>query len=127
MKEGVISNKANCIDIRYVKDYRDQVGAACVVLKKDFGKQGDERKVDIIFMPEESGAWSVRSVTELMNNLWKWKVSFEDKKESVRLRGRAITCAHCRRSVYGIAKGQRSDKTSSEKRQCYVHSGRLYC
>ena len=31
-------------------------------------------------MPEESGAWSVRSVTELMNILWKWKVSFEDKK-----------------------------------------------
>ena len=85
MKEGVISNKANCIDIRYVEDYRDQVGAACVALKKDFGKKGDERKVGIIFMPEESGAWSVRSVTELMNILWKWKVLFEDKKKSVRL------------------------------------------
>ena len=80
MKEGVISNKANCIDIQYVNDYRDQVGAVCVALKKDFGKKGNERKVDIIFMPEESGAWSVRSVTELMNILWKWKVSFEDRK-----------------------------------------------
>jgi len=80
MKEGEISKSSNCIDIRYVKDSRDQVGAVCVALRKDFGKRGNERKVDIIFMPEESGAWSVRSVTELMNILWNWKVSFEDRK-----------------------------------------------
>lgn len=80
MKEGELSKISNCIDIRYVKDSRDQVGAVCVALRKDFGKRGSERKVDIIFMPEESGAWSVRSVTELMNILLNWKVSFEDRK-----------------------------------------------
>ena len=56
VKEGEISKNSNCIDMRYVKDYRNQVGAVCVALKKDFGKKGNERKVDIIFMPEESGA-----------------------------------------------------------------------
>ncbi|MGZ7164399.1 MAG: hypothetical protein ACXVIK_09080 [Halobacteriota archaeon] len=49
----------------------------CVVLNKNIGKK--ERKVDIIFM-EEMGAWSVRSVTELMNILMKWKVSFGERK-----------------------------------------------
>ena len=80
MKEVEISGNQNCIDIRYVRDNRDQVGAVCVAMRKDFGKKGSERKVDIIFMPEDSGAWSVRSVTELMNILWNWKVSFEDRK-----------------------------------------------
>jgi hypothetical protein len=50
----------------------------CVALNKNIGKK--ERKVDIIFMEEELGAWSVRSVTELMNILMKWKVSLEERK-----------------------------------------------
>lgn len=81
MKEGEIIGNQNCIDIRYERDNRKQVGAVCVTLRKDFGKKGSERKVDIIFMPEDSGAWSVRSVTELMNILWSFKVSFEDRKQ----------------------------------------------
>jgi len=80
MKEGKISENLNSIDIKYVRDNRNQVGAVCVATRKDFGKKGSERKVDIIFMPEDGAAWSVRSVTELMNILWKWEVSFEDRK-----------------------------------------------
>ena len=80
MEERKISGNVNCIDVRYVRDNRNQVGAVCVALRKDFGKKGSERKVDIIFMLEDGGAWSVRSVTELMNILWKWDVSFEDRK-----------------------------------------------
>lgn len=64
-----------------MEDYSNQVGAACVALKKDFGKKGDERKVDIIFMPEESGAWSVRSVTELMTSCGSGKCRLKTKKE----------------------------------------------
>ncbi len=80
MKEEAIRGNLNCIDVRFVMDNRDQAGAVCVALRKDFGKKGSERKVDIVFMPEDSGAWSVRSVTELMNILWNWKVSLEDRK-----------------------------------------------
>ena len=80
MKEGEKPGDQNCIDVRYVKDNRNQMGAVCVALRKDFGKKGSERKVDIIFMSENSGAWSVRSVTELMNILWQWEVSFDDRK-----------------------------------------------
>ena len=80
MKEGEDIGNQNCIDIRYVRDNRNQVGAVCVALKKDFGKKGSERKVDIIFMLGDNGAFSVRSVTELMNILWKWEVSFDDRK-----------------------------------------------
>ncbi|MGZ4908914.1 MAG: hypothetical protein ACXV5F_09730 [Halobacteriota archaeon] len=63
--------------MRYTPDNKTQTGAVCVVLNKNIGKK--ERKVDIIFM-EERGAWSVRSVTELMNILMKWKVSFGERK-----------------------------------------------
>jgi hypothetical protein len=68
----------NCIDVRYTRDDKTQTGAVCVALNKNIGRK--ERKADIIFMPEELGAWSVRSITELMNVLAQWKVSFEDRK-----------------------------------------------
>jgi len=68
----------NCTDVRYVRDNKTQTGAVCVALNKNIGRR--ERKADIIFMLEEKGAWSVRSVTELMNILAQWKVSFEERK-----------------------------------------------
>jgi CRISPR/Cas system CMR-associated protein Cmr3 (group 5 of RAMP superfamily) len=66
----------SCTDVRYVRDNKTLTGAVCVALKKDIR----ERKVDIIFMGGEKDAWSVRSTTELMNILIKWKVSFEERK-----------------------------------------------
>jgi len=70
----------SCIDVRYVRDSKSQTGAVCVALnKKNIGTK--ERKVDIVFMLEEKGAWSVRSVTELMNVLAEWKVSLEERKQ----------------------------------------------
>ena len=80
MKEGEISENQNCIDVRFVWENKNQTGAVCVALRKDFGKKGSGRKVDIICMLEDSGSFSVRSVTELMNILWKCEVSFEDRK-----------------------------------------------
>jgi len=62
----------------YIRDNKTQARAACVALNKNIGRR--ERKVDIIFTEDEKGAWSVRSVTELMNILTKWRVSFEERK-----------------------------------------------
>ncbi|MGZ8884737.1 MAG: hypothetical protein ACXW0U_07500 [Halobacteriota archaeon] len=69
----------SCIDVRYVRDNKSQTGAVCVARNKNIGRK--ERKVDIVFMPEEIGAWSVRSLTELMNILAQWKVSLEERKQ----------------------------------------------
>ncbi|MGZ4865556.1 MAG: hypothetical protein ACXV39_13165 [Halobacteriota archaeon] len=69
----------SCIDVRYVRDNKSQTGAVCVAPNKNIGRK--ERKVDIVFMPEEIGAWSVRSLTELMNILAQWKVSLEERKK----------------------------------------------
>jgi len=68
----------SCTDVRYVRDNKPQTGAICVALNKDIR----ERKADIIFMGGEKDAWSwsVRSTTELMNLLIKWKVSLEERK-----------------------------------------------
>ena len=71
------TDQQSCIDVRYVRDNKTQTGAVCVALSKNIGRK--ERKVDIIFMGEDA-AWSVRSVTELMNILVKWQVSFEERK-----------------------------------------------
>ncbi len=72
------AKQQSCIDVRYVRDNKTQTGAVCVALSKNIGRK--ERKVDIIFMPEEEGAWSVRSTTELMNVLAHWQVSFDERK-----------------------------------------------
>ena len=72
------TEQQNCIDVRYVYNNKTQTGAVCVALSKNIGRK--ERKVDLIFMPEEKGAFSVRSTTELMNILANWKVSFEERK-----------------------------------------------
>ena len=69
------NEQTSCIDVRYV---RDNMGAVCVALNKNIGRK--ERKVDLIFMPQEKGSFSVRSTTELMNILESWKVSFEERK-----------------------------------------------
>lgn len=72
------NTQQSCTDVRYVRDNKTLTGAVCVTLNKNIGRR--ERKVDIIFMDEEKGAWSVRSTTELMNILMNWKVSFEERK-----------------------------------------------
>ena len=72
------TEQQNCIDVRYVYNNKTQTGAVCVALSKNIGRK--ERKVDLIFMPEEKGAFSVRSTTELMNILANWKVLFEERK-----------------------------------------------
>ena len=64
--------------MRYVRDNKTLTGAVCVALNKNVGRK--DRKVDLIFMPEEKGVFSVRSTTELMNILANWKVSFEERK-----------------------------------------------
>jgi hypothetical protein len=76
------NEQRSCIDVRYVRDKMGApttlTGAVCVALSKNVGRK--DRKVDLIFMPEEKGAFSVRSTTELMNILANWKVSFEERK-----------------------------------------------
>jgi hypothetical protein len=72
------AEQSSCIEVRYVRDNKTQTGAVCVALSKNIGRK--ERKVDLIFMPEEEGAFSVRSTTELMNILTHWKVSFDERK-----------------------------------------------
>jgi len=72
------NEQRNCIDVRYVRDNKTLSGAVCVALNKNIGRK--ERKVDLIFMPQEKGSFSVRSTTELMNILESWKVSFEERK-----------------------------------------------
>jgi hypothetical protein len=73
------AEQPSCIEVRYVRDNKTQTGAVCVALSKNIGRK--ERKVDLIFMPEEEGAFSVRSTTELMNILAHWKVSFDERKQ----------------------------------------------
>ena len=73
------NEQRNCIDVRYVRDNKALTGAVCVALSKNVGRK--DRKIDLIFMPEEIGAFSVRSTTELMNILATWKVSFEERKQ----------------------------------------------
>jgi hypothetical protein len=72
------AEQPSCIEVRYVRDNKTQTGAVCVALSKNIGRK--ELKVDLIFMPEEEGAFSVRSTTELMNILAHWKVSFDERK-----------------------------------------------
>lgn len=72
------AEQQSCIDVSYVRDNKPQTGAVCIALSKNIGRR--ERKVDLIFMPEEKGAFSVRSTAELMNILANWKVSFEERK-----------------------------------------------
>ncbi len=63
----------SCFD---VKNKDGQVfGAVCVATGKDLGKK------DIILMEKENNAYSVRSITELMNKLAKKNVSFEERKK----------------------------------------------
>jgi hypothetical protein len=77
------NEQRSCIDVRYVRDNmgapKTLTGAVCVSLSKNVGRK--DRKIDLIFMPEEKGAFSVRSTTELMNILATWKVSFEERKQ----------------------------------------------
>jgi hypothetical protein len=72
------NEQTSCMDVCYERDNKRQTGAVCVALSKNVGRK--DRKVDLIFMPEEEGAFSVRSTTELMNILAHWKVSFEERK-----------------------------------------------
>jgi hypothetical protein len=107
MNEEQKGGSMNCNDVRYVRDDKTLTGAVCVVLNREIGKRA--RKVDIIFMDEKKGAWSVRSTTELMNVIMKWKVPFEERKRVLdfvaeRLRTLAasfISYRHIRTKGYG--------------------------
>ena len=76
MNNQETEQQRSCTDVRYVRDNKPQTGAICVALNKDIR----QRKADIIFMGGEKDTWSVRSTTELMSILIKWKVSFEERK-----------------------------------------------
>ena len=59
-----------------VKDEKGNIlGAVCVSPAKELGKR------DIILMDENSGSFSVRSTTELINMLSKKHVPFEERKQ----------------------------------------------
>ena len=66
-------NIKSCMDI---KDKEGKtLGAVCVLKGKDLDKN------DILFMPSNDNAFSVRSVTELVNKLSKKNISFEERKK----------------------------------------------
>jgi hypothetical protein len=68
-------NKNNYISSMDVKDEKGNIlGAVCVSPAKELGKR------DIILMDEQSGSFSVRSTTELINMLSKKNVPFEERK-----------------------------------------------
>jgi len=67
--------KHNYISSMDVKDGKGNIlGAVCVSPAKELGKR------DIILMDENSGSFSVRSTTELINMLSKKNVPFEERK-----------------------------------------------
>jgi hypothetical protein len=67
--------KHNYISSMDVKDEKGNIlGAVCVSPAKELGKR------DIILMDENSGSFSVRSTTELINMLSKKNVPFEERK-----------------------------------------------
>ncbi len=51
------------------------LGAVCVLKGKDLDKN------DILFMPSNDNAFSVRSVTELVNKLSKNNIPYEERKK----------------------------------------------
>jgi len=66
----------NYISSMDVKDEKGNIlGAVCVSPAKELGKR------DIILMDENSGSFSVRSTTELINMLSKKRVPFEERKQ----------------------------------------------
>ena len=66
----------NYISSMDVKDEKGNIlGAVCVSPAKELGKR------DIILMDENSGSFSVRSTTELINMLSKKHVPFEERKQ----------------------------------------------
>jgi len=67
--------KHNYISSMDVKDENGNIlGAVCVSPAQELGKR------DIILMDENSGSFSVRSTTELINMLSKKNVPFEERK-----------------------------------------------
>jgi hypothetical protein len=67
--------KNNYVSSMDVKDEKGNLlGAVCVSPAKELGKR------DIILMDENSGSFSVRSTTELINMLSKKNVPFEERK-----------------------------------------------
>jgi len=65
----------SCLDIKN-KEGRP-LGCVCVIASKDF------RKKDLVIMPKDKPAKSVRSTTELINNLNNLGVTFEERKKII--------------------------------------------
>ena len=77
--------KNNYISSMDVKDEKGNLlGAVCVSPAKELGKR------DIILMDENSGSFSVRSTTELINMLSKKERAFRGKKTCIRFLIRKI-------------------------------------
>lgn len=64
-----------CLDIKNSKG--NHIGCVCVVAGKDY------RKKDIIIMPRDKPAKSVRSTTELVNKLHDFGISYEERKKAM--------------------------------------------
>lgn len=69
------NKERSCLDIKNNKG--KPVGCVCVVAGKDY------RKKDIIIMPRDKPARSVRSTTELINKLHDFGVTYEEKKRAM--------------------------------------------
>lgn len=72
-----ISTEKNEDNFKCSMDIKDQegkiIGAVCVLKGKHLGN-------DILFISKDDNAFSVRSITELINKLSRENISYEEKK-----------------------------------------------
>lgn len=81
-----------CMDI---KDKEGKtLGAVCVLKGKDLHKN------DILFMPSNDNAFSVRSVTELVNKLSKKNISYEERKKVLDFTSERLSYLENRKKLY---------------------------
>ena len=69
---NIDEDNKSCMDVK--NEEGEVIGAVCIATGKDFGKK------DIIYMQKQNNAYSVRSVTELLNKVAKNGVPFEERK-----------------------------------------------
>lgn len=70
------------------------LGAVCVLKGKDLYKN------DILFMPSNDNAFSVRSVTELVNKLSKKNISYEERKNVLHFTSERLSYLENRKKLY---------------------------
>ena len=96
-----------CMDVR--DERGNTIGSVCVVPAKDFGKR------NIIFMRKSGGARSLRSVTELMNELEKHSVPFEVRKEVMSFVAERLRALELEEVSGGLKIGPVSTEKSEKK------------